>query len=1191
MSAFEGDLKIGAVFSLASPEKDETEVTFEIAGPKEGVTMVTYNNNSNDSNDETPTVGDNMTTLGNEITSFVNNMTSSVMSTNAKEASNDSRIPETESVPLAEAQTFTKEKKNDEITPTLSTLLRKPVKAPFIGVNFAVSTGCEDVHAPPCLLKESVKTFSYEDFAGNLESIAPPVLHPEVLALTNLKGTKHNADSSPSPEKKRKIDPSYIVLTSIDPWLGTRSSVPCIDFAHAQNECTNMCKKISFKRRLARGDDVFNVKTPSKQKDYQVYLEKYEKAQEVNAPQKPGIGISIKDLLNRQDKGILRGSKGPAKRYSNRVRRTVVHVPVDFKTWNATPEQARSVIIDDAKKMFENREEELLAEKRAREKVYELETLGKLIEINRKGKKRLKKLKKAVKKNTVPTEGTISLCGRVRKSNPRYSSFFVDNIEVEEKEVIADMMTKIKAAREVCSRKFIMEEERYSKEVLKNSNLEVARKHKQKIDIVIERVDEVEQPEVAESKPTKGKEKPKVGDNKRVKHGRKRVIKSICKRREAMRNGNSEPSVYAQSSSERKATPDGVLIQNLPNESSYVRSLLTTKSFSHDLSRVKSETLDSDEVNKHAATSSTAMTLQVRVKSEPVDNGYEQANDALFAEQFKKFKVPDKVKQLFINKTRLQIPTASAAPLSGAASGGVDVIHPRDWTALETSTQYPVLSRPVVSTTSTETLSPPKPSIRGRPQSPLNEMWKSQQTVADLLRTKLASKPPLSHATHTISNMLHNKHHYHVPSPPVSVILPKPNMRPQVMFIPVTTTGKIVSSGVIRAPVHPRFPLTARSLVPVSLNGQNVSSGVTRHASPVFKVENNLKSSPQPQQNVTVVYPMPQPSTPVQSVASNRASSLTSTSTRSTVLLTTSSEPKKVLKVFPPVPTTHKTNDAGVKTVSVTGSTCSVTANPATPNTNAKFYLLKVDGKNILIPMATDGPPMAYVIDGAASLKSNASTSITSPIASATTSITLFTTTTTTVPSVGANNRLVIQSTATSSVVNSQGPSQTTFTQKVQTPKTSQSALRYTTVVSTKPNQTKPSFVPITSHNNTIMVQLQTLSTKPLNKNLNYVVSQKTSIGDDLKRIAVATSANETISNSSLTTTSSGAHIAQNKTETHEFGATMSTSDVKEKRDVIETSPFLVGVTGREERLRKLKELFKEKQKAVDEIRQQIGML
>lgn len=242
--------------------------------------------------------------------------------------------------------------------------------------------------------------------------------------------------------------------------------------------------------------------------------------------------------------------------------------------------------------------------------------------------------------------------------------------------------------------------------------------------------------------------------------------------------------------------------------------------------------------------------------------------------------------------------------------------------------------------------------------------------------------------------------------------------------------------------------------------------------------------------------------------------------------------------------------------------------------------------------MATDGSqPIAFIIDRAASLKSNASTSITSPIASATTSDTLFTTTTTTVPSVGANNRLVIQSTATSSVVNSQGPSQTTFTQKVQTPKTSQSALRYTTVVSTKPNQTKPSFVPITSHNNTIMVQLQTLSTKPLNKNLNYVVSQKTSIGDDLKRIAVATSANETISNSSLTTTSSGAHIAQNKTETHEFGATMSTSDVKEKRDVIETSPFLVGVTGREERLRKLKELFKEKQKAVDEIRQQIGIL
>ncbi|KAH3730129.1 hypothetical protein DPMN_056110 [Dreissena polymorpha] len=76
-------------------------------------------------------------------------------------------------------------------------------------------------------------------------------------------------------------------------------------------------------------------------------------------------------------------------------------------------------------------------------------------------------------------------------------------------------------------------------------------------------------------------------------------------------------------------------------------------------------------------------------------------------------------------------------------------------------------------------------------------------------------------------------------------------------------------------------------------------------------------------------------------------------------------------------------------------------------------------------------------------------------------------------------------------------------------------------------------------------------STKPLNKNLNYAVSQKTSISDDLKRIAVATSAIETISNSSLSTTSSDAHSAQNKTETHKCGAT--TSDFSTKRDVIET--------------------------------------
>ncbi|KAH3700667.1 hypothetical protein DPMN_075644 [Dreissena polymorpha] len=1072
MTTDENHLKIGAVFSLASLQNDETDVTFESAWPKEGVALVTYNDDSNASNGETPTAGVDMTSQLNEMTSYVNDMTSSKMSAIADEALHDSHPHIFESLLSAEAYTFTTGKNNDKSMSSLSLIKQKPLSLPTHSIKENIAAVIEN-DSPPRLPKEySVRKLVGDDLMGNKDSITPPVLRPEVPTLTKTKvSSTRDYVSIPLPVKKRKIDPSYIVLTSIDPWLGTRSSVTLSDFAHAQTECSNMCKKTSFTHRLARGDDVFNVKTPSKQKDYQVYLEKYEKAQEVDASKKPGVGMSIKDLLDRQDNRILRGVNGPAKRYLNRVRRTIVRVPADFKTSVAMGELEQSEIQKNIKTVLENKEKELWEERREREQICELETLGKMIEIKRSWNRKLKRLKLG-------------------------------------DEIAADMLAKIKTASEVSRRELELVEDRHRK-ALENSFLEVTQKHKkQKVDIVNKKQVNVEK---ATAVGMYGKTGAALNRIRLMAD----IENEICMKRAAMRNGKS-----------------------LSN--SYTRSLLTTKSFSPDLSQVKSVPLDSHDVDKEPMMFSDLMTSEEHVKTEPIDNGYEQANNALIEEKFKKFKVPDKVKQLFINKSQSHILTGNSAS-----------------------------AKPLVSTA----------------------------------------------ATHNITNMLRNSQQIQPPSQPVSVILPKQNIRPQVMVIPVT----------IPTPVRAQFQVTTQPLVPASVRGQ-CEAIVIHQALTTSKLENQLM--PQMPQKVTVGYSAHDPSKPpVQAVGSMQP----------TTLLTTNAEQKKVSSLLPTT-----LNDADDKK----------------PNSNAKFYLLKVDGKNILIPLATDhSTPMAYVMNGTSLLKTTVPTAMTSTISSSARNVStvsvaprtapsvggknasavkttctqiaptvnttklstaasasIFSAKSTTVPSVGANNTLVVQSTETLGVVNSQGMSKTMLTQKAQTLKTQNSdignnaSVLQTTLtqvahtINTKnlasSTQTDASVRAAQSYNNVTQTvgqvtslankstqplakvtaflrptqsevmlqlqtlktsknegnkseppkhdlaksdarnsptdvketQLQTLKTKLVNMKSEYNVSEKTAIRDFLKDFRGETSAKETICNSSLTNTSSAEHSAKNTT-------------------------------------------------------------
>ena len=70
----------------------------------------------------------------------------------------------------------------------------------------------------------------------------------------------------PTEAKKKctKIYPCYIVLTDILPLIG-KSLSASFRFIRSlkKTECSNMCKKMYFRRRLKAGKNVFNVKTPS----------------------------------------------------------------------------------------------------------------------------------------------------------------------------------------------------------------------------------------------------------------------------------------------------------------------------------------------------------------------------------------------------------------------------------------------------------------------------------------------------------------------------------------------------------------------------------------------------------------------------------------------------------------------------------------------------------------------------------------------------------------------------------------------------------------------------------------------------------------------------------------------------------------------------------------------------------------
>ncbi|XP_052806064.1 uncharacterized protein LOC128235291 [Mya arenaria] len=314
--------------------------------------------------------------------------------------------------------------------------------------------------APPVLENmdgnEGVETLPF--------SRRPPVLMPEIQC---------DPDVQPPQVKKRrcsKIDPCYIVLSNVGKIVANDRSISLRTFKRVHTECSNMCKKTHFKRRLSAGEDVFNVKTPSKQKDYQRYLEEFEDTQRAT---KRGLPYTLlTDLLKKHDQKVKKRIGSPDKRYPNRVRRTFARLPHDFKevdtqSEKGTPEPQEKLLPNVAKpKDTVLKERALWNEKRENDRLRALATLSKLVMIKRKSGLEKKKIKmsRAEAKKFIQLDGTKSKHGRIRKSNSRYNTgYALDTLDILEYEADMKMKHQLKQSKQETDKQFRKGEEKHQK--------------------------------------------------------------------------------------------------------------------------------------------------------------------------------------------------------------------------------------------------------------------------------------------------------------------------------------------------------------------------------------------------------------------------------------------------------------------------------------------------------------------------------------------------------------------------------------------------------------------------------------------------------------------------------------------------------------------------------------------------------
>ena len=765
--------------------------------------------------------------------------------------------------------------------------------------------------------------------------------------------------SAITPERKKctKIAPCYIVLTNIDPTMQAKVSISSRAFKRSFVECSNMCKKVMFRRRLKAGKDVFNVKTPSKQKDYLLYIMKEQEKSKKNRKNIVQC-TKIQDIIEKHDLKVAARKNSFGTHAHPRVRRTVSKLPKDFAARPLTPLQ---------EEMTQNMENVSTEELEKIQSVFvkkthklELNSLKRLIGIKRSLNQNLKKNKRLKPdgfENFLKQDVTSSVSGRVRKVNRKYGpDFAVSRKDFEEQRFFEVAQSQLKRAETENKRK----KEEISIDYILQKRRKISTDTETERTITNKKVKTpvitIENPEKDDASKTQFKSK-KLNINSRKTNAKANAIRDLLEsppvpgfKENELTLGDKNVKNSRQKRQCKNMNKDAVLIQDLPKEENVISSFLQEtenpieqKPFVID-SNKPSEIKDDEpygrakQLLKESLDRKSLRLQKMRqdlTPSQETINSNSHSSNATEQEKFKALKIPETVQKLF-KPTDIKI--KQEPPDDGYETKPNPPIsdNPKVVTIAYGNGMYKKVLMTVPTTSATQ---PPSNTSIPRPSNTVNApiLVSTKEGLRYLVPSQFLSKLP------SYSEAIKAKF-----SPKMS---DTPNVAPMVSL----------SSGTF-ANINNTF--NASSITQQS----TLSSGFQPHLQQQKYVSNIPTMIQLPLNNVTkstsesVLKPV-SPAVTVCQPSVNKAFQQTVKSIKSPICTVPKQTHTVIHKVSPAVqkiiPKTIQQHSVPIMgTNKISGTQCY-----KKNGEKSKFYLLKIDGKNVLIPTEDQAQPKAYIVN------------------------------------------------------------------------------------------------------------------------------------------------------------------------------------------------------------------------------------
>lgn len=941
----------------------------------------------------------------------------------------------------------------------------------------------------------------------------------------------------------RSIAPSYIVLKSIEKHLGGKSSISFRKFKRVFSDCTNMCKKVYFIRRLKSGKDVFNVKTPSKQMDYHLYLE--QKKAGYSKRNKPSNMKSLKSIINRNDLAISECNKSNVT-HMKRVRRTVTKVPKDFRSLVSIMNKQDHSLQYETNPGDGERVKRQAEWKDWNQHALDALVLRKQIAIKRSHNRKVKKLKSKPMSNVesiLKSQVTSSVSGRVCKRNPKYlTDFAVDKTEINEQLCVEKTNNELKK---------LVHDTILMKMKHKVSKHDVPPKRSKRSSSIV-----IENPEEesvtcfkVDSEDTKSRK------SKRKSKSFTPSTHAIPKKPVAMHSNKREE--------------DGVLIQEMPNEGSVIADILlskpnTSSSFNSSLND------SSTKPNVNSTYPIAQTTKNVKLVAMTLPNSFGASTQTTLKSSVRN-----------LNNCRSKAPISStgysqtsqsqtnAAPILVKTHQGLKyIMHP---------TGMPVLLSAAKSSTSLLSHCQPLPVT----VAPIAVTMKGAGNAQSLVHPKYLQQT---------LNM--------TASLPQESVLPKGNTslfassNSLLPIVPLITTPSVNQNAlrvtVTKSLLRGMAPITSSNTIG-SLAGGGIRNPIVEKVFPsTSPITQAITFKPVPIHNVAHSAVRHTNAISLSVIGVSQGTSNVGTTSFSAM----SGAPQQLIhgRIQPThsvVSQSFTTTTTSTKVFDKLSSGLSGSVNKVSTTEKSKFYLLKIDGKNVLIPFeGSQFQHKAYVV--------NSDVIGTTPV------VTITTTANVTAPP--QKPTLVVEPSV--KVVNSENVppvikikqeplddwSEHLMKTTVTTPSTVQLDHDYR-----HPKQQKPEISP---SNQTIVlnsanrapkkscdkeVVSPTIPCASVHKNdgsksnvRNSIITTSVVDSSSLKSSANSNANKSTAKNSSISETFPDPELC--------IDTSNQTSTAKSEEDKKPVA-FTEALTAREERLRKLKELLKEKEKAVEAIR------